>query len=183
MKWSRLTLLGLLVGGGWLLYTGLGPRVQKPRVPVLRHTETGAPDVRMWGVQLVEQTDTTIAWEVFAEDAALYNAAQYATVHRVRAQLFRDMTPPLYVEADRGRIGRATGDISMYGHVRFRPQEGYTITTEVLHWQATDRLFHTSAPVQISSTAVSVTGKGLRSALDRQQLVLQSDVRASFQLE
>lgn len=184
MKWYVLLTVGVLASGSALIGLGwqLGPQRPSAPAPVAPHAESEAPDIHMQGVQLVEQTDTTTAFALLAEDAAWYDTTHFAVVNQLRAQLFRNLATPLYVEADQGQVVSTTGDIAIRGRVRLQPREGYTIATEALHWQAASHTLYTDEPVHIQSSTVHITAVGLRSDVDQQRFVLQRDVHASFQL-
>jgi LPS export ABC transporter protein LptC len=122
------------------------------------------------------------AWEVYADEAALYEATQTAVAQGVRAEMFRDHTTLLWLKADQGQVSRANGDMAVQGDVRLQHQAGYTILTEALDWQAENRMLKTDEPVHIQGPAVRVTGTGLRSHVDQQRFSLQRDVHALFQL-
>jgi LPS export ABC transporter protein LptC len=145
--------------------------------------QAGDPDIRVQGVRFVEQADAAMALTLSAEAAAWYDAAQFAVVNQVRAQFFPSRAAPLSVEADSGRIASSTGDLNLHGRVRLQHQTGgYTLTTEALYWQASNRTLHTDAPVSMHNATVHITGMGLQGEVEKQRFLLQRDVRASFQL-
>jgi lipopolysaccharide export system protein LptC len=72
--------------------------------------------------------------------------------------------------------------MTVQGHVQLQYLEGYTVETEVLHWQASGRVLQTDAAVQIRSALVHITGMGLLGHVEQQHFVLQDNVHAAFQV-
>lgn len=136
----------------------------------------------MQGIKLIEQADQSTAWEILAENAEFSEDAMVAVARGVRAQLFQDETVLLSLEANRGMVQRTTGDIAMQGSVRVIHQDGYTMTTNTLNWQAKSRQLHTDEEVALEGPSVRVTGTGLRSDVDQQHFHLEHNVHASFRL-
>jgi LPS export ABC transporter protein LptC len=184
MQWYLCLAMALIVTSVSLGRLGawLSARSRHVSLPVAASGQAGDPDIRMQGVRFVEQADAAMALTFSAEAAAWYDAAQFAVVNHVRAQFFPRRAAPLSVEADYGRIASPTGDLDLHGHVRLQHQTGYTLTTEALSWQASNRTLHTDAPVSMHNATVHITGMGLQGEVEQQRFLLQRDVRASFQL-
>jgi LPS export ABC transporter protein LptC len=184
MQWYICFTMALIVASVSLGRLGvwLSARNRHVLLPVVAPVQAGDPDIRMQGVRFVEQADAAMALTLSAEAAAWYDAAQFAVVNHVRAQFFPRRAAPLSVEADYGRIASPTGDLNLHGHVRLRHQAGYTLTTEALSWQASNRTLYTEAPVSMHNATVYITGMGLHGEVEQQRFLLQRDVRASFQL-
>jgi LPS export ABC transporter protein LptC len=184
MKWYACLALALVVANVSLGRLGarLSARSRHVPLPAAAPVQAGDPDILAQGVRFVEQADAAMALTLLAEAAAWYDAAQFAVVNRVHAQFFPRRAAPLSVEADYGRIASPTGDLNLHGHVRLQYQAGYTLTTEVLYWQASNRTLHTDAPVSMHNATVHITGMGLQGEVEQQRFLLQRDVRASFQL-
>ena len=182
MKWYMVLCIGVVIGGVSFANTG-GMRWSHP-LPVLSDSPPQpavAPEVRFQDVEVIAQAGRLIAWRVFAKRAAFSEAEQQVVVHQVEAKIFRG-DDTLRVTASRGLIDRATGNLTVRGHVQFQPRQGYVIETQALQWRAADRLLFTDAPVEMRGPSVSVTGVGLQSQVDQHRMTLQRQVRASFRL-
>ena len=182
LRWYGLTVI-ILIGIVAMVVNsgGLAPPTPQ-KVNPTSSGDADAPQSRLMGAVLIEQAQASPAWEVHADEAALYETTQTAIAQGVRAEMFRDHKTLLRLKANQGQVSRASGDIAVQGDVRLQHQAGYTIRTEALDWQATSRTLKTDEPVQIQGPAVRITGTGLRSDVDQQRFSLQRDVRASFQL-
>lgn len=182
LRWYALTTI-ILIGIGAVVVSsgGLAPPAPQ-RVNAASPTDADEPQSHLLGAMLIEQAKASPAWEVYADEAVLYETRQTAIAQGVRAEMFRDHKTLLWLKADEGQVSRASGDIAIQGNVRLQHQDGYTIRTEALDWQADSRTLQTDEPVQIQGPAVRVTGTGLRSDVDQQRFSLQRDVHASFQL-
>lgn len=70
---------------------------------------------------------------------------------------YRDGEPELRFEAERGRWNQETGDLELFGNVRFEGNDGLSFLAPSVHWNAeTERLI---APEQVS---VDLRGHRLR---------------------
>lgn len=182
LRWYVCTTL-ILIGIGAVVVSCGGSVPPAPqRVSTASPAHADEPQSHLIGALLIEQAQTSSAWEVYADEAALYEGAQTAIAQGVRAEMFRDHQTLLWLKADQGQVSRANGDIAVQGDVYLQHQAGYTIRTEALDWQAESRLLKTDEPVHIQGPAVRVTGTGLRSHVDQQRFSLQRDVHALFHL-
>lgn len=184
MKWYWLTLLSMMIGG--IVFFGMGQQNLDGRarleVPKPLQSQSAGSRSQMQGIKLIEQSDQSTAWEILAENAEFSEDAKVAVARGVRAQLFQDDTVLLSLQADRSTVQRTTGDIDMQGDVRVVHQDGYTMTTDSLHWQAESRQLHTDEAVALEGPSVRVTGTGLQSDVDQQRFHLENNVHASFQI-
>ncbi len=192
-RWHWYGLLVVLIGGGgWFLLnpkgsgsasTAAAPVRLASAAPLASTAKTSPePEGRLTGAVLVEQDEASSAWEVYADEAILFETTGIARAQGVQAELFENQQPLLWLRADEGEVYRNSGDITVKGHVQVKHQAGYTILTEALDWEAKSRRLQTDESVDIQGPAVHVTGMGLRSDVDQQRFSLQRDVRASFQL-
>ncbi|MDH3599961.1 MAG: LPS export ABC transporter periplasmic protein LptC [Candidatus Tectomicrobia bacterium] len=180
--WYALTAIILIgVGAAVVRSGGSAPRTPQ-QMKAVAPADADEPQSRLIGAMLIEQAQASPAWEVYADEAALYEGTQTAVAQGVRAEMFRDHQTLLWLQADQGEVSRASGNIAVQGDVRLQHQAGYTIRTEALDWQADSHMLTTDKPVQIQGPAVRVTGTGMRSDVDQQRFSLQRDVHASFQL-
>ena len=175
---SIITGVLMLAGVGGFLLSG------KTRVTkyVTQQSETEQPDMRAQNVHLIEQAEVGNEWELWAHEAEFYDAKHLVVVRQLRAQLLLKADQPLHVTADYGQIDKATGNMTVQGHVQLQYREGYTIETDILHWQAASRVVRTDAAVKIDSALVHIAGIGLLGNVDQQRFVLQDDVHAAFQM-
>jgi LPS export ABC transporter protein LptC len=187
MHWYILTVLGVIGGILTIVQLDGGNATTRalpalPPLPSIQRDDTAAPQSHMQGVRLIEQTDVTTSWEVFADQAARNETTQIAVARGVQATFFREDGILLSLEADEGRVRRASGDMDVHGHVRLQYQDGYIMTTPTLQWQASSRILHTTEDVQIQGPAVTITGTELHSDVEQQHFSVRRNVHASFQL-
>jgi LPS export ABC transporter protein LptC len=185
MRWQRVVgisiipVVMLLAALGWILLSGR-TQVSKPDG---QQGEIEQPDMRVQNLHLIEQTEAGDAWELWGREAEFYDAKKLVVVHQLRAQLLSQEAQPIHVTADYGQIDSVTGNMTVQGHVQLQYLEGYTVETEVLHWQASGRVLQTDAVVQIHSALVRITGTGLLGHVEQQHFVLQDNVHAAFQMQ
>ena len=183
MRWYRS--VGVSIITGVLILAVVGGLFLLGRTQVTKHvtpqSDTEQPDMRVQNVHLIEQAEVGNEWELWAHEAEFYDAKHLVVVRQLRARLLSKAAPPLHVIADYGQIDNATGNMTVQGHVQLQYLEGYTIETDVLHWQAASRVLRTDAAVKIDSTLVHIAGIGLLGNVDQQRFVLQDSVHATFQ--
>jgi LPS export ABC transporter protein LptC len=167
----------LAVVGG-LFLSSKTPVVKQVRQP----TETEQPNMRIQNLHLTEQAEAGNEWELLAREAEFYDAKQRVVVHQLQAQLLSKDAHPVHVIADSGQIDSSTGNMTIKGNVQLQYLEGYTVETDVLHWQAMARVLQTEAVVQIRSALVHIVGTGLLGNIEQQRFVLQDNVHATFQV-
>ena len=181
LRWYRAVGISLipvmLVVAGFFL-SGRTPAVKQVRQP----SETEQPNMRVQNLHLTEQAEAGNEWELLAREAEFYDAQQRIVVHQLQAQLLSKEAHPVHVIADSGQIDSSTGNITIKGNVQLQYLEGYTVETDVLHWQATTRVLQTDAVVQIRSALVHIVGTGLLGNIEQQRFVLQDNVHATFQV-
>ena len=182
MRWYRAVEISLIP----VMLAGVGGFFLSSRTPVVQHvrqpSETAQPDMRVQNLHLLEQAEAGDTWELSAHEAEFYDTKQRVIVHRLRAQLLSKAARPVHVIADSGQIDSTTGDMTIHGNVQLQYLEGYTVETDVLHWQAAGRVLQTDAAVQIRSALVHIVGTGLLGNIEQQRFVLQDDVHAAFQV-
>lgn len=185
MPWSRCLAVVLGVSGllglsaaGWLSRAGV--QTASPLAPSV----VGTPaDIHVEDMRVFEQVDTVSDWEVLAKEAKVYQTAQRTELSTVTAHLTRSQEPPMSLTAASGQMDNATGNMAIEGQVRLHYQDGYTLETDRLYWHAPDGVLHTDAPVSMYNPSVHITGQGLQSKVEQQQIAIQHNVRASFQLQ
>jgi LPS export ABC transporter protein LptC len=156
------------------------------RTPVVKQvsqpSETEQPNMRVQNLHLTEQAVAGNEWELLAREAEFYDAKQSIVVHQLQAQLLSKEAHPVHVIADSGQIDSSTGNMTIKGNIRLQYLEGYTVETDVLHWQATTRVLQTAAVVRMRSALVHIVGTGLLGNIEQQRFVLQDNVHATFQV-
>jgi LPS export ABC transporter protein LptC len=172
-----LILIMLAIVGGFFL-SGRTSVVKHVRQP----SEIEQPDMRVQNLHLIEQAEAGDEWELSAREAEFYDAKQRIVVHWLQAQLLSKEAHPVHVIADSGQIDSTTGNMTIHGNVQLQYLEGYTVETDVLHWDAARRVLQTDAAVQIRSALVHIVGTGLLGNIEQQRFVLQDDVHAAFQV-
>lgn len=180
-KWFAIGIGGVVVMGVLLLAAGETPRPVSlaTTVPAQLQQTLSPADIRIANMHLMAQHGAEPGWRVSARQATFFEDEQVATVRRLQAQLFRD-GDVIRLTAARGLLRSDTGDMTVAGQVSLAHQPGLVIETDILRWQASNRLLSTDAPVVLRSPSVVVTGTGLRSRVDQQRLTIPHKVRASF---
>ncbi len=142
----------------------------------------GPPSMWVQDVFVVEQAiaEKSKSWELFAKEIAFYDTTRLALVKQLQAELFPHDVEPLHLTAERGRINRSTGDMTVEGRVVLRPLWGYDLETTILHWDAASRRLHTDAEVRISTETIDIVGTGFSGSVDQQRFALQRQVKVSF---
>lgn len=132
-------------------------------------------------MHLMAQLGGKAALQVTAEHAAFSGAKQRVVMYGVNARIVQEAGRVWYVSAAQGLVDRRTGDLTVQGRVRLYEKGGYAIETDRLYLRTAERVLHTDEPVVMRGNAVSIAGTGLRHEIDENRIVLQHNVKASFQ--
>jgi LPS export ABC transporter protein LptC len=81
------------------------------------------------------------------------------------------------LKADKGAFNRKTNDIKLTDNVRVVTDEGTTLLTEVLFWDAKDQFIYTQEPVFIKRDDMDIYGKGALAKPNLNIVQLDQDVR------
>ena len=84
------------------------------------------------------------------------------------------------ITADRWSYDTNKKDISMTGHVAVKSDDGTLVTTDRLFYTDAEKKIHTTSPVTMINRDIEVRGVGLRLFVDKRQLTLLSQVKATI---
>lgn len=151
-----------------------------PSVPPGPAVKANLPDAdaELGTIHLVENKGDRKAWELEAEKAQVFQGEKTTRLRNVKVTFYSSNRPPLVVTSKEGEVDMTTHRVVARGDVEMSSQEGYTLTTQTLHWVPDGKLIKTDDPVRIVGKTFEVTGVGMVSELERHSLQVLKTVRA-----
>jgi LPS export ABC transporter protein LptC len=155
------TQLKLIVGGmalaaivlvAVLVYTARRPA----SAPSEALSKAAATAVMM--LSKVHQTatqDGRIQWELKAESARLQDKGNRMILDSPQVEFTLEDGGKAYLTAAKGVLNTVTNDIQVRGNVRVR-NDRYTLESEALDYNHTERLLRSKTPVRISSSTINL---------------------------
>jgi LPS export ABC transporter protein LptC len=118
-------------------------------------------------------------FELKAAAAIYFEKGQRADLEKANITFFAEDGGRVDVSADKGTLWTDTMNVEAAGHIVIRSSLGYRAYAEKLAYKADARLIHTDAPVLLVDDKMTLTGNGLRMALESQKLELLDSVKAT----
>lgn len=173
---------GLLAASGFFLYTNTTETDVTPDPDLLKPVEKGM-DLRMGGIQLVENREGRRLWSLEARSAENRVGEPTIALHDLTIHFYSERTQgvPVVMTADEGIFNRASHDLTVWGNVLVQKRDSQSdFRTMEMTWVAkTDRI-ETTKPVSIRTPRYTVDALGLSSTTDLETVELKEQVRAVF---
>ncbi len=118
-------------------------------------------------------------WELKAESATVSEKLDRIVLIKPRIVYHGANGEPISLSADNGDLDRDKADYAVKGNVvvRFR---AFVYETDSLVYSDKSRQARTSAPVSLKGPDILVTGTGLTVDVDREELVIEKDVKSTL---
>lgn len=173
---------GLLAASGFFLYANTSVKELTPVPDLLQPADKGM-DLRMSGIQLVENREGRRLWNLQARSAENRAGEPTIALHDLTIHFYSERTQgvPVVMTADEGLFNRASHDLTVWGNVVVQKRDGESDfrTTEMTWISKTDRI-ETTKPVSIRTPRYTVDARGLSSTTDLDTVELKEQVRAVF---
>jgi LPS export ABC transporter protein LptC len=173
-----LGLVVIAVGGSILFFFRLQP-TQELIVPNLElfQQEAGL-QARLTGIYMIEEDQGKKTWELWADEAEIYNQGESIILNKIKALLYLEDNNKVKIRGDTGKIYGKTKDMELEGQVVIITQDGTSLLTDYLEWDAQNREMHSPNLVTIKGSGMEVKGKGMVGYPDSETLILKRDVEA-----
>jgi LPS export ABC transporter protein LptC len=123
-----------------------------------------------------DNPDDRIKWFLDAEEARLSDDRQVISFRKFKLRLEPVNRPRMELEGQRGSFHRGSGEIRLRGGLRGSTEDGYRIVTESAVYNQKKGLLETDDPVRLSGPYFSLEGRGLRLNIEKETLLISSDV-------
>jgi len=168
----------ILAAVGWIIYSGLRESEKKTPAPLKILPEK--VDLQAKDVFLTEVGRGDVKYEIRAKTVTYQKKNNMAVFDAVHVKLILPSGKIYTITADEGTFDTEKKNISMAGHVAVRSEDGGLVTTERLFYTEAEKKIHTASPVTMVNKDIEVKGVGLNLLVDKKQLTLLSQVKATI---
>ncbi|MBI3813636.1 MAG: LPS export ABC transporter periplasmic protein LptC [Nitrospinae bacterium] len=137
-------------------------------------------DLIMRRVRLVEKKGGHKEWELLARKAEFDKSENKINLEDIKATFYPADRKPITISSKKGIVNNENKDINLIGDVLIKSDDGYKLNTENLLWIASKRVLETDDFVKITGERFKITGNGLISNIDSQDIKIKSRVEAVY---
>ena len=174
----------VLVGGYFLISRS---RSQAPIVDSITQQGDNSPDAVIEKFHLVSTVRGEKHWELFSDQAKLYQGQKNAVASNIDAQYFKKGKMISTLTADQALINTETNATQAQGHVELVVENGSKLMTEKLDWNPDTDQIKTLEPVKVYKGGDEITAIGLvaDTALNNVQFLkdVHTQVRDTHEIE
>jgi LPS export ABC transporter protein LptC len=127
--------------------------------------------------------DEGLKWYLDAEEVVFSRDRQDVSFKNFRLRVEFESRPPAEVEGKRGHYNKGSGEMNLYGDLRGRTEDGYSISTDHILYQQKKGFFKTEEPVRISGPNFSLAGRGLYFNPEKEILKITSGVTTTVRTD
>lgn len=163
----------LMVAGGYLLLNR-----SKSQAPVVdSFTQSNdSPDAVIEKFHLISTVQGEKHWELFSDQARLYQNQKNALAENIDAQYFKKGKIVSTLTADRAVINTETNATQAQGHVELVTENGSKLLTDKLDWNPDTDQIKTYDPVKIYKGGDEITAVGLVADTELNNVKFNKDV-------
>lgn len=137
-------------------------------------------DLIMRRVRLVEKKGGHKEWELLARKAEFDKSENRINLEDIKATFYPLNRKPITISSKKGIVNDENKDIKLIGDVLIKSDDGYKLNTENLLWIASKRVLETDDLVKITGERFKITGSGLISNIDSQDIKIKRRVEAVY---
>ncbi len=168
----------ILTAVGWIIYSGSGESEKKAPTPLKILPEK--VDLQAKDVLFTEVGRGDVKYEIRAKTVTYQKKDNTAVFDSVHVKLIMPSGKIYTITADEGTFDTEKKNISMAGHVTVKSEDGGLVTTDRLFYTEAEKKIHTASPVTMVNKNIEVKGVGLNLLVDKKQLTLLSQVKATI---
>lgn len=119
-------------------------------------------------------------WELEADRAEIYKTEGKTIVQKLRIKFYDQGKITSILTAREGKLHSQSGDMEVRGDVVITSEEGTTLKTESLRWDAKREKILTDDWVRQERADTIITGQGLESDPELEKVVIKKNVRVIY---
>lgn len=153
----------------------------KAKTPSLETTpEHVEADLALGEFEYTETRHGRRQWTIVADSAGYHKDQERTDITNPRITFYgqEQESDDLFLSARNGQVNTETRELEVWGDVLMESAEGYTLQTERLFYDDTQRLITTQDPVRILYSGFDVRGRGLRLDVTQRSLEILNEVEA-----
>jgi LPS export ABC transporter protein LptC len=148
------------------------------RVESVESSPTQA-DLQIKHVDLEEEAKG-VRWRLKAEQALMFDKAGQTHLRKLVANIYQKERAWTVV-GEEGDLDRKTNNVEVRHNVVLTSDDGITLETSVLRWEAESKRLWTDAPVVLTRRGSVVQGRGLDVRMAEEATTISGPVRATFE--
>lgn len=168
----------VLAAVGWIIFSGSWESAKKAPAPLKILPEK--VDLQAKDVLFTEVGRGDVKYEIRAKTVTYQKKDNKALFDTVHVKLIMPSGKIYTITADEGTFETEKKNIAMSGHVTVKSEDGGSVTTERLFYTEAEKKIHTASPVTMVNKNIVVKGVGLNLLVDKKQLTLLSQVKATI---
>lgn len=144
---------------------------------------------KMKGIHLMESAQGQRLWVLNAKEAESKKEDKDWALKKIKATFYGKNEVMYFVDADYGDINIQTKDINMLGHIDVSTSTGYRFVSTQLHYISKERkilspqMVNLNGPLDEKGERLSFSGDELMALLDKNEIVLDGNVKARKKLQ
>ncbi len=138
-------------------------------------------EVQIKGLSFTQTETGQLSWELVATEAVLTEKGQKALLQNISVTIPYGSGSTLSLQGDEGFVDTENKDFSLWkktGLMTINLENGYTLQTSGLKWNASQRKIISDGKASISGRSMSVDGNSLSVSMDNQEMTVIGDVKA-----
>lgn len=168
-----------------------GSPVTKEQIEKLAEQQNGqrkAVEQKMVGVHLVENSNNSKGWELYADEAT-GSSEELWVLKKVKVEFFNENKSSFVVSGDIGEINGKTKNMVIRGQVVTQSSNGYQFETNDLNYVAQDKKLVSDSLVKMlgpddkNGSGFKLTGQGFKIDLMTNKMFIESNIEASKAME
>ncbi len=148
-------------------------------IPSLEMRDPGVSMV-LKGVRILEKRGDETLSDINASKMVINDAKMVIDLVKVESTLYNPGQPTVNIKSDLGYMDKSTNNLKLVGNVVVISDDGGTMVTDRLDWDAAKKVFTTDSKVTIKGKTFRLMGKEMESSLNPKDLKLDKDVHAIF---
>lgn len=177
-KWMLASGLAVVAAGAFLAWMFVGGGKTGDGAKAVLDVVSNAADLEVKNFRYSQVGDPDFQWEVTADRAWYMKRNEEVHLEHVAVRLVSKAGRVYHMIGDRGVLDNGTGDMEITGSVVVDSDRGERLETETLRYRAAEKKVLTDGSVKMYRENMRLSGKGMTFTLEKNEMVLSSNVKA-----
>jgi LPS export ABC transporter protein LptC len=127
---------------------------------------------------MIEEDKGRKAWELWADNAQIYGKGDNILLGKIKALFYLESREKVHIRGAKGKINGKTKNMELTGQVVVVNNDGTSLLTDYLEWDAQKREMRSPYPVTIRGGGMEIKGKGMVAYVDKEIMLIEENVKA-----
>lgn len=181
-KYAKFVLSFFVVGFSLFLVFSLFSGLKKKAFQDFGLDDAQEAEVRIQKLSFVQTETGLMSWSLDASEADLTEKGKKALLKNVSVTIPYGDQQQLFLKGDEGAVDTEKKAFSLWkktGLMAVELENGYTLHTRGLQWHEPGREIVSQGAARITGAQIEIDGNSLRVSVDRQEMTIIGDVKAS----